>query len=213
MQEEDFRLQKDMYIRIQDMKLLNVDDRTIKKILEKAGTDENVVRNLMRGIFTPTNYSETRFDQKVEYVRGAMEEQSEKSEDYFFFENEAFIFPKTELDEVKREWKRRQFFPDGYTPDKTKYKKNSKGQTLYDNNGNPIPEEGTGIIKKGLEKIKKLINPLSGLSSQKPQVPQLPPTPTPNVAVAALQKSPTTGLTRTESALLSPSEQVIARRT
>ena len=50
MQEEDFRIQKDMFIRIEDMKLLNVDTRTIKKILEKAGTDETLVRNLMRGI-------------------------------------------------------------------------------------------------------------------------------------------------------------------
>jgi hypothetical protein len=213
MQEEDFRIQKDMFIRIEDMKLLNVDTRTIKKILEKAGTDETLVRNLMRGIFTPTNYSEPRFDQKVEYVRDAMEKESEKSDKYFFFENEAFIFPKTELDAIKRKWKRKEFFPDGYNPDKTTYKKNSKGQTLYDNNGNPIPEEGTGIIKKGLEKIKKLINPLAGLSGQKPQAPPLPNTPMPNVAAAAMQKSPQTGLTRTETALLSPSEQEIARRT
>jgi hypothetical protein len=42
MQEEDFRIQKDMFIRIEDMKLLNVDARTIKKILEKAGTDETL---------------------------------------------------------------------------------------------------------------------------------------------------------------------------
>ena len=213
MQEEDFRLQKDMFIRIEDMKMLNVDDRTIKKILEKKGVNEEVIRNLMRGVFTPTNYSEPRFDQKVEKVKEAMEEQSEKSDDYFFFENESFIFPKTELDAVKREWKRREFFPDGYTPDKTKYKKNSKGQTLYDKDGNPIPEEGTGIIKKGLEKIKKLVNPLAGLSSQKPQAPPLPNTPMPNVAVAGANTIPQTGLTRSESALLSPSEQVIARRT
>jgi hypothetical protein len=213
MQEEDFRLQKDMFIRIEDMKLLNVDTRTIKKILEKKKVDPTVIRNLMRGYFTPTNYSEPRFDQKVENVRVAMEEQSEKSKDYFFFENEAFLFPKSELDAVKRDWKRREFFPDGYNPDKTKYKKNSKGQTLYDANGNPIPEEGSGIIKKGLEKIKQLVNPLKGLTSQKPQAPPLPNTPMPNVAVAAMQKSPQTGLTRTETALLSPSEQVIARKT
>ena len=54
---------------------------------------------------------------------------------------------------------------------------------------------------------------MAGLSSQKPQAPPLPPTPMPNVAVAAMQKSPQTGLTRTETALLSPSEQEIARRT
>jgi len=238
MQEEDFRLQKDMFMRIEDMKLLNVETRTIKKILKKTGVDETLIRNLMRGFFTPTNYSEPRFDQKVEYVRDAMEEQSEKSEDYFFFENKHFLFPKTELDAVIREWKRREFFPytfipskdkdgnimkdeegkvigkyeGGYTPDKTTYKKNEKGQTLYDMDGNPIPED-TGLLKKGIEKIKKLVNPLADLTSQKPQAPPLPQTPMPNVAAAAMQKSPQTGLTRTETALLSPSEQEIARRT
>jgi len=41
----------------------------------------------------------------------------------------------------------------------------------------------------------------------------LPTMPTPKVAMAAVNTNPTTGLTRTESALLSPEEQVIARRT
>ena len=82
----------------------------------------------MRGFFTPTNYSEPRFNQKVEYVRDAMEEQSEKSDRTISsLKIKHFLFPKTELDAVKRDWKRREFFPDGYTPDKTKYKKNSKG--------------------------------------------------------------------------------------
>jgi hypothetical protein len=212
MQEEDFRLQKDMFIRIEDMKLLNVETRTIKKILLNTGVDETLVRNLMKGMFTPTNYSEPRFKQKVKYVKEAMEKQSEKSEDYFFFENKSFLFPKTELDGVIREWKRREFFPDGYTPDRTTYKKNKKGQTLYDMQGNPIPED-EGLLKKGIEKIKQIVNPFSGLTSQKPQAPRLPPTPMPNVAPVALQKNPQTGLTRTETALLSPSEQEIARKT
>jgi len=212
MQEEDFRIQKDMFIRIEDMKLLKVDDRTIREILEKAQVNEELIDNLMRGQFTPTNYSESRFDQKVGYVRDAMEKKSEKSDKYFFFENEEFLFPRNGLEDIKRKWDRKEFFPDGYTPDKTKYKKNKKGQTLYDMDGNPIPED-SGLIKKGFEKIKKYINPLAGLTSQKPQVPPLPNTPMPNVATAALQKSPQTGLTRSETALLSPSEQEIARRT
>jgi len=231
-----------MFIRIEDMKLLKVEDRTIKKILEKKKVDPTVIRNLMRGFFTPTNYSEPRFDQKVENVKNAMEDLSEKSDKYFFFENKHFLFPKTELDAVIRDWKRREFFPytfipskdkdgnvmrdeegkiigkyeGGYTPDKTIYKKNKKGQTLYDMKGNPIPED-PGLLKKGIEKIKKLINPFSDLqaaeTSQKPQAPPLPQTPMPNVAAAAMQKNPQTGLTRNEAALLSPSEQEIAKRT
>ena len=52
--------------------------------------------------------------------------------------------------------------------------------------------------------------------NQTTQAPPLPNTPMPNRQMAALpslQKNINTGLTRTESALLSPSEQVIARRT
>ena len=49
---------------------------------------------------------------------------------------------------------------------------------------------------------------------QTPPLPQTPQPKTGNVGImASLQKNPMTGLTRTESALLSPSEQVIARRT
>ena len=117
------------------------------------------------------------------------------------------------MDAVKRDWKRKKFFPDGYTPDTTKYKTDSQGRTLYNKDGSPIIEEEPGLIKKGIEKIKKITNPFAGLMSQKPQAPPLPQTPMPNVAPVALQKNPQTGLTRTESALLSPSEQVIARRT
>jgi len=94
-----------------------------------------------------------------------------------------------------------------------KWFSNNYDKILYDMNGNPIPVEKPGILKKGYDKIKKYINPLAGLTSQKPQVPPLPNTPMPNVATAALQKSPQTGLTRSETALLSPSEQEIARRT
>ena len=53
-------------------------------------------------------------------------------------------------------------------------------------------------------------------TNQRIETPPLPGTPMPNKRMAtlpSLQKNPVTGLTRSESALLSPSEQVIARRT
>ncbi len=48
--------------------------------------------------------------------------------------------------------------------------------------------------------------------TSKPQAPPLPNTPQPTIKTAQ-NINPQTGLTPTESALLSPSEQVIARRT
>jgi hypothetical protein len=53
-------------------------------------------------------------------------------------------------------------------------------------------------------------------NTQRIETPPLPNTPMPNrrmTTLPSLQKNPVTGLTRTESALLSPTEQVIARRT
>ena len=63
-----------------------------------------------------------------------------------------------------------------------------------------------------------MINPLSNdfkIGGGGGQAPLLPTTPSENVqmASAVTAKSPITNLTRTESALLSPSEQEIARRT
>ena len=60
--------------------------------------------------------------------------------------------------------------------------------------------------KKG---FNKLINPLSDDFSMK--TPPLPNMPQPKVQMAS-NISPTTGLTQTQEALLSPSEQVIAKR-
>ena len=77
-----------------------------------------------------------------------------------------------------------------------------------------------------LDKIKDAIIPPAGAaepiidtdlqSMNRIQTPPLPQTPQPMkqmAGLASLQKNPMTGLTRTQSALLSPSEQVIARRT
>ena len=68
MQEEAFRIQKDMYIRIQDLKLLDLSDFQIDQILEKAGVSETIRSNLMFGEFTPVNYSQKRFETKVDTI-------------------------------------------------------------------------------------------------------------------------------------------------
>ena len=60
--------------------------------------------------------------------------------------------------------------------------------------------------------MKKSEAVMEGQPKQVSQTP-LPQTPQPKIAAVSPQKSPITGLTRTETALLSPGEQEIARRT
>ena len=68
-------------------------------------------------------------------------------------------------------------------------------------------------VPKIKEGIKNIISPLGDVMGKAPDVP-LPPTPMPDqkLVASAPQINQQTGLTRTQSALLSPSEQVIARR-
>ena len=70
------------------------------------------------------------------------------------------------------------------------------------------------IVPKIKEGIKRFISPLGNVMGKANAAP-LPKTPMPDQKLVASmpQINQQTGLTRTQSALLSPSEQVIARRT
>ena len=108
----------------------------------------------------------------------------------------------------------------GYYPERVEYLKDKKGNLVKDDNGNPIADPNFSqrmlqkvvpTIKKGIE---KLFNPLGDVMG-KIETPPLSKTPMPDQKLIASmpQTDLRTGLTRTQSALLSPSEQVIARRT
>ena len=49
MQEEAFKIQKDMYIRIKDLELLDVDQADIYQILLKQGVPRRTINNLLVG--------------------------------------------------------------------------------------------------------------------------------------------------------------------
>jgi len=214
MQKDDLRIQRDMHMRIKDLELLGVSKMKIRQILESKNVNPDIIDNLMRGKFTPTNYSEPRFDKKVEQIKKRLRQDSEDSTAYQYFINKQWAFPRAELNQVKREFSGTLLFPDGYNPDKETYKKNKQGKTLYDMEGKPIKEKG--FIERQMDKIvpgiKKLITPGSPYQS-KIKTPPLPPTDMPKLAVNRPQINNETGLTRTETALLSPSEQEIARKT
>ena len=184
MQKDDLRIQRDMHMRIKDLELLGVSKMKIRQILESKNVNPDVIDGLMRGVFTPTNYSEPRFEKKVEQIKKRLEQDSEDSTAYQYFINKQWAFPRAELNQVKREFSGQRLFPDGYNPDKETYQKNKQGQTLYDMEGKPIKEKG--FIEKQMDKIipgiQKLITPGSPYQS-KIKTPPLPPTDMPKLAV------------------------------
>ena len=217
MQEEAFRIQKDMFIRIQDLKLLDLSEDVIDDILEKAGVSSTLRFNLLDGIFTPVNYSEARFETKVNTIDQELRKANKDDIKFKFRLNEDYVFPIDRLDSVRDSYEDKKFFEKGneYKPEEFDYKLDKKGNMIFDENGNPIREEG--FIKRQLRKISpiirkgadKLLNPLS--NAFRVETPPLPNTPMPVVQTAALP-STNTNLTRTQQALLSPEEQVIASR-
>ena len=223
MQDEAFRIQKDMYIRVKDLQLLDLDEDTIKDIMVDAGVNKKLAQSIIDGEFTPVNYSEARFQTKIKTIEDELAKDIGK---FRFRLNEDFVFPEFELDDVIDEYEDKQFFKEtydkeskqfigGYYPERFDYKTDDRGLLIKDEEGNPIPEDG--FIKRNLRKISpiikkgfnKLVNPLSDDFSM--QTPPLPNTPQPQVQMAS-NISPTTGLTQTQEALLSPSEQIIAKR-
>ena len=229
MQQEAFRIQKDMYIRIQDLKLLDLSENKIYEIMKKSGTSKKTINNLLDGRFTPVNYSKPRFETKVRIVKDQMNKLNEAEKGKFIYTvNRDFLFPQYKLDKVKDRYNGIKFFPElfneetlelegGYYPDKENYQTDKEGRLMYDNQGKPIREEG--FIKRNIKKIPRAIkdlilpgSPKSGLQS-KIQTPPLGDTPMPiKMASNTQQKDPITNLTPTEEALLSPSEKIIAGR-
>ena len=233
MQEEAFKLQKDMYITVKDLQLLDLTDGQILTILKESGMNNKLANNLISGIFTPVNYSKPRFERKIKEVEAAMEKFSEESSLYNYYTDRDFLFPQSRLDVVKGEYAGKYFFDEtynketkqfegGYYPEKESYQLNKNGTLKYDEKGNPIPERG--FVGKALEKAvdtiksipKRFALPGQDLFSKAPQKP-LPDTPAPNPQVVQTAALPASGvmnqgLTATENALLSEEEKQIRLR-
>ena len=230
MLEEDFRIQKEMYVKLKDLQMLDLDERDIEKLLEEYGLNPQLAGSLIRGEYTPINYSQPRFEKKKKLIENYLEKVENRTGNIIQLD-EDYIFPEREFDEVLREYDRKEFFTEtfdeesgemtgGYYPERVEYLTDKKGNLVKDENGNPIADPSFSqrmlkrVVPKIKEGIKKLFNPLYGLTSQNQTPPLTKTSMTDQRLVASTpQINQQTGLTRTQSALLSPSEQVIARRT
>ena len=224
MQKEAYRIQKDMYIRIKDLELLDLKKSKIFEIMKSSGASRKLINNLLAGRFTPVNYSKPRFESKVRTVKDQMRTLSKDNEEFRYRANRSFLFPQRELDKVIGKYNGIKFFPKtfneetgqregGYNPDNETYQVDKEGRLIYDENGQPLKEEG--FIQQKIKQIPNMLKDLTlpgapGFTS-KPETPPLPNTPSPTIKTAQ-NVNPQTGLTQTETALLSPGEQVIKQR-
>ena len=191
MQEEAFRIQKDMYNIIQDAMELDLTETDIKKILRDAQMPAKRIRKLIKGEFVPANFSDARFKKKIKILEAQAKRMTKDNKDLKFYLDKDYAYPKFRLKDIKYEWKGRSL----------------KTETV---------EEKPGLIKRGFKAIKSRINPFKfGEPQAQIQTPPLGKTPMParTVSTHPMRKDPTTNLTPTETAVLSPTEKVIAGRT
>ena len=182
--EEYFKVQQDFHYLIQDAFKAGLSKRDVIRILKKRKFGNAQIGAMLRGKFIPFKYSMDLMNKR--YLKAKRDNPDAIK---------SFFFPRTELNKVYRSW---------------------RGKSLK-----YIEDEGGSIldtIKDAIISPAGAAEPIidtSNMQTNRIETPPLPKTPEPIRQTGGLAsiKNPITGLTRTQSALLSPSEQVIARRT
>ena len=204
MQEEALIIQQGFFQMIQDARTIGLEDSEIKKKLLEQRIGRKTLRNLMNGEFTPVTFSEPRFEKKVAAVEKMTDEKSGENKKLNYFTNEDYLYPKLELKDIMRAYKNKPLDPEGRTE---VYKDKNPNTTGFFGSG----FGGPGFIQRGKNLIEKTL-PGRQFDS-KIQTPPLPETPMPSKQLSqAPNIDPQTNLTSTETALLSPTEKVIAGR-
>ena len=188
-QEEMFKVQQEFYNVLKDGNLLGLTKQDLRKLLKRRNFGNKEINLLFRGKFIPFKVSESLMQKRLREIKKAYGDK--------YLINKDFFYPRKDFNKIMREYSKRSL--------KVKPEEEDDDSII-----DRIKDAGTSFMDRFSEAIPTIQN------NQRAQVPPLPNTPMPNRQMTTLpnmQKSPITGLTRTESALLSPTEQIIARRT
>jgi len=183
--EEAFKVQQDFHYLLQDAFKMGLSRQDVVTILRKRKLGKREIGALLRGKFIPFRYSADLMNKR--YLKA-----KKTNPDAI----RSFFFPREELNKVYRSWRGKSL----------KYIEDKGGSILDTIKDAIISPAGAAepIIDTDLQSMNRV------------QTPPLPKTPQPveqMAGLASLQKSPITNLTRTEEALLSPAEKIIAART
>ena len=183
-QNETFRVNQDFYFILQDALKTGVSEQELLKILRKRKISYSKAKKLLKGKNIPFTAYDERMKSRVKSAERIAKERDEKI-------NKEYFYPKKLFRNILKEYK------------------NKNLEIKEDSQLNEIER----ILKLQTDKVSSLPQQTEDKAFAELQTPALPVTPMPNVAVTAANTVPNTNLTRTEQALLSPEEQIIASRT
>jgi hypothetical protein len=181
-QDETFRVNQDFYFILQDAIATGVKERDLLKILRNRNISFSKAKKLIKGQNIPFTAYEERMKDRVK---------------------EAEIEAKRRGETINKEY----FYPKKLFRDILKEYKNKDLNIKEDEQLNEIDR----ILKLQSDKVSSVPQVTEDRAFAELTTPPLPNTPMPVVQTAALPGT-NTNLTRTQQALLSPEEQVIASR-
>jgi len=182
-QNETFRVNQDFYFILQDALTTGVKERDLLKILRKRRISYSKAKKLLKGKNIPFTAYDERMKSRVKAAEKIAKDRGEKI-------NKEYFYPKKLFRDILKEYKNKDL------------------NIKEDSQLNEIER----ILKLQTDKVSSLPQKTEDRAFAELQTPPLPVTPMPNVNVAAANTVPNTNLTRTQQALLSPEEQVIASR-
>ncbi len=186
-----WREQRRIYRAFRTAKKFGVTNSSLRKELRARNISWSNIQKILSGKFDPLPYSKPRFEGKIQEIK---ENEKDKGFNKKRSINKRSWYPKSELDRILRRLNNQRL----------------DGEFFYDKITAPtIP------VNNQTSLVLPTPGGTGGGGGANIQTPPLPGTPMPDKKLVASmpQINQQTGLTRTESALLSPSEQVIARRT
>jgi DNA-binding transcriptional MerR regulator len=185
-QDETFRVNQDFHFILNDALEVGVPKRELIKLLRKRGMPYAKVKKLIDGKNIPYTGYDTRMKKRVNEAKKLAKERGETI-------NKEYFYPKRLFRNILREYKNKKLKKEEEAPSRIEQLKKRLGDNKQ-SSIRPVVEEE--------------------IQTAEVKTPPLAKTPMPaKMATNIMQKDPITNLTRTETALLSPTEKVIAGRT
>jgi len=181
-QDETFRVNQDFYFILQDAIATGVKERDLLKILRNRNISFEKAKKLLKGKNIPYTAYEERMKDRVKEAEKIAKDRGEKI-------NKEYFYPKRLFRDILKEFKNKDL------------------NIKEDSQLNEIER----ILKLQKDKLSSVPQKTEDRAFAELQTPPLPNTPMPVVQTATAPGT-NTNLTRTQLALLSPEEQIIAAR-